>query len=113
LKGWSLSKSSSGGIVRFGSEPVEVDVRKAVALLLVVGDRRLVALRRERLLGDACAEGRVFVALLVAQDEARVPRFRSERLHLVDRDDRFRHTTNVPGRVKLVLTAAANRPTGP
>ena len=51
---------------------VEIDVRELAALLLVLLDARRLALRRYRLARDLLLEGRVLVAVLVAQHEARV-----------------------------------------
>src|SRR5215208_5551775 len=55
-----------------GLDGVEVDVLEAVALLLVVLERRALALVALRLLADAGAERRVLAAVGVADDEARV-----------------------------------------
>src|SRR4051794_4213081 len=65
---------------------VEVDVVKAVALLLVERDPRATALVAGGFLADLRAEGRVLAPLAIAQDVARVARARLDRLDALDRD---------------------------
>jgi hypothetical protein len=52
---------------------VEVNVRVAAPLLLVVLDARPGSLRAQRRVPDRLAEGRVFVSFVIADDVTRVP----------------------------------------
>src|SRR3954447_15880758 len=61
------------GVIRFREcrYPVEIDVAKAAPLLLMEGHHGTLAFKPLRLTADRWPEGRVLVALVVAQDVAR------------------------------------------
>src|SRR5206468_3203923 len=65
-------------------DPVEVDVREAVPLLLVELDPGTAALHGECLPRDGLAKRRVLVAVFVLEHEACVPGLRLERVDLGD-----------------------------
>jgi hypothetical protein len=67
-------------------DPVEVDVREFVPLLLVEFDPRALALRGHRLARDGLLERRVLVPLLVAEDEPSVTGLRLVSVDPLDPD---------------------------
>jgi len=75
---------------------VEIDVREAVALLLVVGDPHALSLEPRQLRGDLLLEGGVLLALVVDEDEARVAGPRLEGLDVAHADLGLGHAARVP-----------------
>jgi hypothetical protein len=85
---------------------VEVDIREPVALLLLEVDAGTAPLEARKLRGDGLLERRVLVAVLVNEDEARVPGSGLQRPDFPDANLSCRHVVVFPDAVLLYTRAS-------